>query len=184
MNTTFRRYTKPAIWLHWIIAILMLFMLFQQSFGDNFIRVPLGESFSGWRPSAHASIGIMILLLGLARLFWRLGHPPPALPTTVPRWQVLASHATHWAFYILMIAIPVLGLLAIVPYGAARLNVQDVTFFNLFPVAFMPNFGSWTGAAHELLTQVAKVLVLVHVLAALKHQFWDKDGLIGRMRPI
>ena len=184
MSTQTTRYTKPAIWLHWIIAVLMLFMLFQQFFGDNLIRVPVGGSLAGWRPSAHASIGITILLLGLARLCWRLGHPPPALPTTMPRWQVFASQATHWTFYALMIALPVTGMLAIVPYGAERLNVEDVTFFNLFPVAFMPNLGSWTGAAHELLTQVAKVLVIVHIVAALKHQFWDKDGLLGRMRPM
>jgi cytochrome b561 len=178
------RYTKPAIWLHWIIAILMVFMLFQQFFGDNLMRAPLGGSLAGWRPSTHASIGIMILLLGLARLFWRLGNPPPALPTTVPRWQVLVSQAMHWAFYALIVTIPLLGLLAIVPYGAERLDVESVTFFKLFPVAFMPNLGSWSGAAHELLTNVAKVLVIVHVLAALKHQFWDKDGLLGRMRPM
>ena len=139
---------------------------------------------AGWRPSAHASIGILILLLGLARLLWRLGNPPPALPATIPRWQVLASHATHWTFYALMVAIPVMGLLAIVPYGAERLNVEDVTFFKLFPVAFMPNLGVGRVAAHELLTKVAQVLVIVHVSAALKHQFWDKDGLLGRMRPM
>lgn len=184
MSIQTTRYTKPAIWLHWIIAVLMLFMLFQQLFGDNLIRVPIGGSLSGWKPSAHASIGILILLLGLARLFWRLGHPPPALPTLMPHWQVLASQATHWTFYVLMIALPVSGMLALVPYGAERLNVQDVAFFNMVRAAFMPNLGSWTGAVHELLTNVAKLLVIVHLLAALKHQFWDKDGLLGRMRPM
>jgi cytochrome b561 len=175
------RYTKTAILLHWIVAVLMVFMLV---FGDDYIRVPTGASLAGWEPSAHASIGILILLLGLARLFWRLGNPPPDLPKTIPGWQVLASRATHWVLYALMIAIPILGLLAIVPYGAERLNVENVTFFGLFPVALLPNMGDWTGDAHELLSNVARALVIVHVLAALKHQFWDKDGLLGRMRPM
>jgi cytochrome b561 len=179
MQTT--RYNKPAIWLHWITAIFMLFMLF---FGDNYIRVPRGASLAGWEPSAHASFGILILLLGLARLLWRLGNPPPALPQTIPRWQILVSLATYWAFYGLMVAIPVMGLLAIVPFGAERLNVEHVTFFKLFPVAFMPNLGDWTVDAHGLLANVAQALVIVHVLAALKHQFWDKDGILGRMRPM
>jgi hypothetical protein len=39
------------------------------------------------------------------------------------------------------------------------------------------------GVAHELLTHIAKLLVIVHVLAALKHQFWDNHGLLGRMVP-
>lgn len=181
MSTQTTRYTKPAIWLHWITAILMLFMLF---FGDDFIRVPRGGSLAGWEPSAHASFGILILLLGLARLFWRLGHPPPALPQKMPRWQVLASHATHWAFYALMVAIPLMGLLAIVPFGTERPNVEQVTFFKLFPVAFMPNLGDWTIDAHGLLANAAQALVIVHVAAALKHQFWDKDGLLRRMRPM
>jgi len=184
MSTHAARYTRPAIWLHWVIAVLMMFMLFQQFFGDNLIRVPVGGSLAGWKPSAHASIGILILLLGLARLFWRFGHPPPAQPTSMPRLQVFASKGTHWTFYALMIAIPVTGLLALVPYGAERLNAQDVEFFSMFRASFMPNLGSWTGALHELLTNVAKLLVIVHVLAALKHQFWDKDGIFGRMRPM
>ena len=82
-----------------------------------------------------------------------------------------------------MIALPVIGLLAVVPFGADRLDVEQVRFFNLFPVAFMPNLGNWTVAVHGLLANVAQALVIVHVLAALKHQFWDKDGLLARMWP-
>lgn len=181
MNTQISKYTKTAIWLHWIVAILMIGMLV---IGEDFIRVPRGTSLAGWGPSAHASVGIMILLLGLARIFWRLANPPPALPPTMPRWQAIASHISHWAFYALMIAIPVAGLLAIVPYGAARLDVDQVKFLQLFPVALMPNLGDWTMDAHEILSTVAEILVIVHVIAALKHQFWDKDGLLSRMRPI
>jgi cytochrome b561 len=175
------RYTKPAIWLHWITAVLMLFMLF---IGQGYMKVPRGASLAGWAPSTHASFGILILLLGLARLLWRLGNPPPALPQTMPRWQVLVSHATHWAFYALMVAIPLTGLLAMVPYGIERLDVEQVTFFKLFPVAFMPNLGDWVGNVHWLLFRVAKFLVIVHILAALKHQFWDRDGILARMRPM
>jgi len=184
MNVHAKRYTRTAIWLHWITAILMLVMLFQQMFGDNWMRVPIGASLAGWKPSAHASIGILILLLGLARLFWRVANPPPALPVAMPSWQVWASHVTHWMFYALMLGLPVTGMLALVPYGADRLDVDQVSFFGLIPTGFMPDLGTWTGAAHELLTNIAKLLVIVHVLAALKHQFWDRDGLMGRMSPM
>jgi cytochrome b561 len=181
MSTEINTYTKPAIWLHWITALLMLGMLF---FGEDLIRLPRGVSVAGWQPSAHASIGVLILLLGLTRLFWRLGHQPPTLLSTMPRWQVLASYATHWAFYALMIVIPIMGLLALVPYGAERLDIEQVTFFKLFPLSVMPNLGDWTGEIHALLSKVAQILVIIHVVAALKHQFWDKDGLLSRMRPM
>jgi cytochrome b561 len=70
-----------------------------------------------------------------------------------------------------------------VPYGAERLDVDKVVFFNLFPVAFMPNLGAWTMSAHEILGNIAKALIILHVIAALKHQFWDKDKLLQRMNP-
>jgi cytochrome b561 len=181
MDKTVARYTKIAIWLHWITALLMIFMLF---FGEDFIRVPRGVSLGGWQPTAHASWGIVILLLVVMRLLWRIGHKPPALPVTTPKWQALTSHITHMTFYGLMIAIPIFGLLALIPYGAERTDVDQVVFFNLFSLAFMPNLGRWTMDAHELLGDVAKILVVVHVAAALKHQFWDKDGLLSRMRPM
>jgi cytochrome b561 len=175
------RYTKTAVWLHWITALLMIFMLV---WGEDFIRVQPGESLGGWQPTTHASWGTVILLLVLLRLFWRMGHPAPALPDTMPNWQVTASHVAHWALYALMIAIPVTGLLALVPYGAERLDADKVVFFNLFSLHFMPNLGSWTQEAHEILGNVAKALIIIHVAAALKHQFWDKDGLLSRMRPM
>ncbi|CDZ70420.1 Hypothetical protein NGAL_HAMBI2610_20220 [Neorhizobium galegae bv. orientalis] len=177
------RYTRTAIWLHWVTAILMMFMLFQQMFSDNWMRVPVGGSLAGWKPSAHASIGIVILLLGLARLFWRLANSPPTLPAVMPRWQVWTSHVTHWMFYALLIGLPITGMLALTPYGAGRFDVEKVAFFRLIPATFMPDLGTWTGTAHELLTNIAKFLVLLHVLAVLKHHFWDRDGLLGRMLP-
>lgn len=181
MQTQIRRYAKAAIWLHWITAILMLFILF---YADDYIRVPRGGSLAGWRPSAHASIGILIGLLALARLFWRMGNPPPALPGHMSRWTVLASHTVHRAFYGLMIAIPVTGLLAIVPFGDDRLNLDAVTFLGFLPVAIMPDLGAWTIDMHALLSNVAQALVIVHVSAAMVHQFWKKDRLMDRMNPM
>jgi cytochrome b561 len=175
------RYTRTAIFLHWISAAVMLFMLF---LSEDLIKVPRGASLGGWEPSTHVSFGLLVLLLTVCRLLWRIGHPAPALPVSIPKWQVMASHLTHAAFYVLMIAIPVLGLLAIVPYGAERLDVDHVMFFNLFPVAFMPNLGEWSAELHEIFAKIAQILVVVHVAAALKHQFWDKDGLLSRMRPM
>ena len=181
MNTTVTRYTKTAIWLHWIVAIVMIFMLF---FGEDLIRVPRGGSLGGWQPTAHASWGVVVLLLAVARLLWRIGHKPPALPQSTRRWEAVLAHVTHFGLYALMIAIPVFGLLALIPYGATRTDVDQVVFFNLFSLAFMPNLGDWTMSAHELLGNIAKILVILHIVAALKHQFWDKDGLLSRMRPM
>lgn len=175
------RYTKIAIWLHWITAVLMLFMLFV---GQGYMKVPVGAPFAGWKPSAHASFGVLILLLTMARLLWRYGNPPPALPPVVARWKAFAANATHWAFYGLMIAIPVTGLLALAPYSDERLDAGNVTFLRLFPINLLPNLGSWTAEVHSLLSKVTKALVIMHVVVALKHRFWNPRELSGRMPPM
>lgn len=172
------RYTALAIWLHWITALMMIFMLI---WGEDLMRVQRGVSLANWQPTAHASFGVLILLLAIVRLLWRIGNPTPALPNNMPNWEKTLSHVTHWAFYALMILIPVLGLMALAPFGEEHANVDQVMFFNLISLAFMPNLGEWTAEAHEILSTIAKLLVILHVLAALKHQFWNKDGLMRRM---
>jgi cytochrome b561 len=178
---TSERYSKTAIWLHWITAAIMLFMLI---FSEDLIKLPRGAAIGplDWGPTAHASFGLLVLLLALARLLWKMGHPSPP-PPAMPRWQQIATSATHHLFYVLMIAIPVFGLLALAPYGTEHAGTENVVFFNLFSVNVMPNLGEWTSEAHELLGKLAQVLVIIHVAAALKHQFWDKDNLLARMWP-
>jgi len=172
------KYTKVAIALHWIIAVLMLYMLFP---GDELIEVPRGETMSLWGPTAHASLGILVLILTLVRIAWRLGNPPPPPPAGMPGWQITATAVVHGILYLLMLAIPLFGWFALAPYGAARLDANAVSFFWLFPVNVMPDIGGWTGEVHELTGNLAKILIGIHVLAALKHQFIDKDGLMRRM---
>jgi cytochrome b561 len=175
------RYTKTAIWLHWVIALLIIFLLFP---GHELIEVRRGGDLSDWQPTAHASLGMLVLLLTLVRITWRFANPPPALPDHMPRWQMMASHALHSLFYVLMLALPLTGLMALQGFGAQRLNPEAVGFFKLFSLYGLPDLGHWTEEAHELSGQAAKLLLALHIFAALKHQFWDKDGLLSRMRPM
>ncbi len=178
MTATSEKYTKVAIALHWVIAILMIFMLF---FSEDLIKVPRGSSLADWGPTAHASIGLLILLLSVVRIGWRLSNPPPPLPTNMPYWQVMATQVSHAGFYLLLIAIPLLGWFAMAPYAAEHTDPQAVTFFKLFAVDIMPDIGGWTIEAHDIVGKLAMFLLFLHVLAALKHQFIDKDGLMRRM---
>jgi cytochrome b561 len=174
------RYTQTAIWLHWIIAILILFLLFP---GEDLIRTSPGSELSGWQPTLHASLGMLVLVFSVLRLVWRVANPPPPLPVAMPAWQIRVSHVMHWTFYALMIFMPLTGWLALSPYGAERVSPEAVTFFNLFSLYLMPDLGEWTGEAHELSGKLMQLLLVLHVLAALKHQFWDKDGMLRRMSP-
>jgi cytochrome b561 len=180
MTTTSERYTRVAIYLHWVIAALIIFLLFP---GEDLIKVPRGGSMADWQPTAHASFGIVVLILSVIRIAWKLGHTSPPLPAGMPRWQEIATHSVHGLFYVLMIVLPLSGWLALSPYGAERLNAEAVTFFKLFSLYSMPDLGGWTGEAHEIAGKITIVLLILHVVAALKHQFWDRDGLLKRMNP-
>jgi cytochrome b561 len=180
MTTSTLRYTSTAIWLHWIIAILIVFLLFP---GHELIEVQRGGDLSGWQPSAHASLGLLVLLLSAVRIFWRVMHKAPPLPGHMPRLQVVASHALHGLFYVLMLALPLTGLMALQSFGADRLNPEAVSFFKLFSLYGLPDLGEWTSEAHDVAGNATKLLLALHVAAALKHQFWDRDGLLKRMSP-
>ena len=177
MSGVSARYSTIAIWLHWITAIILIYMLF---WGEGLIKargaaVPTN-------PNLHASLGITILILAALRLTWRLMNPPPA-DVLMPAWQRTASHALHWLFYAAMILIPLSGMAALDRSIAGKHpEFANLTFFGLFTIPHYPL--SWFGAAHGLMTNITIGLLILHVGAALKHQFIDRDGLLKRMSPL
>jgi cytochrome b561 len=182
MDTPRIRYDKAAMALHWIIAVLMIFMMF---FGEDLIKQPRGEAGAAGitgQPSLHVSIGIAILVLSLARLVWRLVNPPPPYSVTMKPWEVFVSKITHVLFYVLLIGIPVTGWLAFAGYAGEHPALSATTVFGLFPVPIAP-FGGELGEIHELGSNLAMVLLFLHVAAALKHQFIDRDAIFRRMMP-
>ncbi|MFO1034876.1 MAG: cytochrome b [Hyphomicrobiales bacterium] len=180
-STQTTRYNTVAIILHWLTALIMFYMLV---FGEDLIRRPRTTPLASddWGPNTHASWGLVILLLTVLRIVWRLTHETPAHPATMKPWEIKLSAITHGLLYLLMLGIPVLGLFAFANYAPEHANA-DATFFKLFSVNFMPNLGGWTESAHAISTKLAWALIALHVLAALKHQFVDKDNLMARMRP-
>lgn len=135
----------------------------------------------------HKSFGLSILALALFRLGWRLTHRAPALPTAMPGWQKLAARGLHWVFYALMILTPLAGW-AIVSVSPTDIPTK---WFGIFTVPHLPFFGGETSRAledmmeerHEILAFAILYLLALHVAAALKHQFFDKDGVMSSIIP-
>lgn len=171
------RYTRVAIALHWLIAAFLL-LQFALGWGMQLIaKQPAGPRADAF--NLHKSFGLLLLGLMIARIAWRLGHEPPALPP-MPRWQVLAARADHLLLYVLVVALPLSGYL-----GSA---------FSGYPVRFfgMP-LPSWAGR-HEALKEAMSTVhlvcswalacvVAVHLAAVAKHVLIDRDELLGRMKP-
>jgi cytochrome b561 len=169
-------YTKVAVAMHWLIALLI------------FLNVGLGffmETFPKKAPGHdevlfyHASFGSLIFMLAVFRLFWRSTHKPPALPSTIPAWQRGLAHTLHWVLYSLMLLVPLTGYLHRMAGG------HPVSFFGLgyLPVLIGKDepLRLLTDTLHVSLVWVLCTLVVGHIGAALKHRLIDRDGVIQRM---
>lgn len=179
--TTSQSYNSVAIALHWILALLMIFMVF---LGEELMEAAEeGGTATTFQPSLHVSIGVSILVLTVARLVWRLMNPPPPLPQTMKTWERGLSHVMHIAFYVLMIGVPLLGWLAIPEFVADEPGMAGISAFG-FGLPSAPDLGFEAKEAHEIGSNIAMILIVLHVLAALKHQFFDRDGLMRRMSPV
>jgi len=169
------RYTSIAIILHWVMALL-IFVTWSIAIAiDDMPLSPARITGLSW----HKWLGVTIFFLVILRLLWRAIHPAPPLKVQMPAWQEMVMQLTHFTLYLLMVAIPVIGWLMSSAKG------YTVNYFGLFELPDLVDkdkaLGDQLKLIHELLANGLMVLVGLHILAALKHQFIDKDGLLGRM---
>lgn len=179
--STSTRYGATAIALHWLLALALVGLFVLGLYMTGLPFSPQRLKLYNW----HKWVGMVVLTLSFIRLFWRLTHRAPALPTAVaaamPAWQHWVHHGTHYALYALFFAVPLLGW----AYSSAA--GFPIVVFGVLP---LPDFV----AADKALAEVIKpwhgyaayamaALVALHVAAALKHQFIDGDGLMSRMLP-
>ncbi|WP_375398793.1 cytochrome b [uncultured Sphingomonas sp.] len=173
------RYTRVAIWLHWLVAIGVVAnvaLAWLWPLGDA--HPAIGEYV---RPmiDTHKSIGITVLGLAILRLLWRVGHRPPPFPTSYRSWEGAAAHIVHWGLYFVIFAMPVSGWVMDSAYKDAALHPNH--YFGTFEwprLGFIMDLPADTrqmihdraGAAHSLIAYLVYLLVFLHVAGALKHQ--------------
>ncbi len=176
-----QRYGLVAIALHWVLAVAIVTAFVVGLTLEDMPLSPAKLKLINW----HKWAGVAILALPVARLLWRLTHRPPALPEPIarsmPGWQMAAFHGTHHLMYLLFFAVPLLGW----AYSSAK--GFPIVWFGVLPlpdlVAKNEALADVLKPAHALAAWGLLGLVGLHVAAALKHQFIDKDGLLERMRP-
>jgi len=156
-------YTKPQIALHWLIVVLVgAQFLTAEAMQQFFEKAEDAGVLAGFPTNpiavAHAGGGGAILLLMLMRLGLRLAYGAPPAPHSLTPILRLASRATHYAFYVVLVALPATGMAALY----------------ITPEA---------GDLHVLLRAVLLVLIVAHVAGALTHAFVFKDGVVRRMLP-
>jgi cytochrome b561 len=170
-------YTRTAIFLHWLIAIMILC---SAGFGMVLEDMKFSPQKLHWI-AYHKWTGITIFILVALRLLWRLYRPAPPLPSAMPAWQRQAAHASHFLLYALMLATPVVGWLQ---SSAAGITV---TWFNLVtlpsPLVKDKEFAETLMQTHAFLAFSILGLVALHAAAAIKHHVIDRDDVLTRMLP-
>jgi cytochrome b561 len=182
------RYSTVAIALHWLIALGIIVNI---GFGLYFVDLPRADPDRFFLTQTHKSIGLTILVLSILRVIWRLMNPAPPLPATMSPAMRFAAHATHFLLYVLIVFIPLSGWLLVSssPLGLPTMYFgwfawPDLPFFSDLPRAAKKMWSHEFGAVHVYLAWSAIVLVTLHVLAALYHQFIRRDVVLGRMLPL
>lgn len=170
-----QRYSGIAILLHWALALLLLFQL---GLGWSLEALPHATLFVAFQ--FHKSVGILILVLSLARLLVRLFVPRPAPVEGAPALKLLAS-VVHWGLYGVMILGPITGWIIV---STARVKLPTL-LFGTIPLPHLPLGAAWNEPAetiHGLIGWLLAGLVVLHVAGALRHHLL-RDDLIGRMMP-
>ncbi|MBH3371786.1 cytochrome b [Pseudomonas juntendi] len=158
--------------LHWLMAVLILAMLF--------IGVTMVADLSLRHPvliSLHKATGLALLVLVVLRIGVRLAVPPPPLPADLPTGPRGAAGASHLALYGLMLAMPLLGWAMLSAGDYPRpLGLPAIAPHNLQLYAVLRQAHGWAG-------YLLFATVLVHVGAALMHAWVRRDGVLRSMWP-
>lgn len=180
------KYTRPAIVLHWLIAVLIglnvALGLLAESLPDDWIRPAI---------DSHKSIGLTVLGLVALRILWRVTHAPPPLPHYAG-WEKTASHLTHFALYVVIVGLPLTGWMHNSAFKAAA--DHPLTLYGLVEV---PRIGWIVKIAqpdkdllhgvffgwHASFAWALYGLFALHIAGALKHHWVDRHRELQRMWP-
>ena len=195
MNVS-NRYTKTAVVLHWLIAIAIFDMfalgwymselpkdapkqMAYDLFDLGIYTWQLAEEASPrtFYFNLHKSIGITLLALIAFRIFWRISHKPPALLSSYSAIERKLATGAHHLLYLLMVALPVSGIVM------ALSSKYGVKWFGMdfLPGLDNPGLRDAFKEVHEIIGAIILLVIIVHILGALKHKFIDKDTTMQRM---
>lgn len=184
-HTSERRYSPVGVAFHWTMAGLILFQLW---WGWRTGHLPVGAK-KLHAYDVHSQVGLLILVLTLARMFWRVLIPGPVNDADKPGWQSKAAHLTHFVFYACLLGLPLSGWAML----SATAREQDLSVAGVAPWPQLPFEGlappllwaieAWAEQLHWGFVIAILLLIPLHAGAALKHEVMDRDDVLKGMLP-
>jgi cytochrome b561 len=178
IRNTSTEYGFVSKFFHWGIALLFLIQYFL-IFWKTYFLPPKSAIANFFIAGLHEPIGIITFIFAVLTISWRLMNVKPIFPLDMPSWERFSARSVHLLLYLVMLVMPLSGLLMTVAGG------HPPSFFGLFqiPEFMAPNkaLSGFLWGIHESTAYAIVVLVGVHILAALKHHFIDRDNVLKRM---
>lgn len=177
---TWSNWGAVAKFFHWLIAVAIIGNIALGLYAAELPTSPAKVEMFYW----HKTTGLTILWLVLLRLLWRFTNPAPRLPPTMPGWQRALAHVSHVLLYVLMIAMPLSGWVIHSASGFPLVLYGLVEVPDIVPESLDQGMVQDAAAsAHYWIFVAICVLLAIHVLAALKHHFINRDSVLVRMLP-
>jgi len=169
------QYGGMAKALHWGLAVLIIFMLI----GGHQLE-DLAPAFKSETAKLHTGVGLVILGLAIARVLWRWRHPVAPVEG-LRRWEIVGSKTVHVALYGLMLMQPLVGI------AMAAFATYPVEAFGVIEISALARGDNelYEGLRklHALGFLLLSLLILVHLLASLRHHFLKRNIVLKRMLP-
>lgn len=184
------RYNGVAVVLHWAIAVMIIGLLASGIWMVDAVKIDATMADAIQVYQVHKSFGLSVLVLSILRLAWRVLHPAPPLPSGMSFVERAGSHLSHLAFYGFMIGAPLTG------WAMVSVSPQAVPtfYFWLVQIPHLPILATLAAEAkpavetvfmnaHAIIGWMMLALLGLHVAAALKHHFVNRDTVLARMVP-
>ncbi|MCX7115512.1 MAG: cytochrome b [Gammaproteobacteria bacterium] len=172
-----KHYTTTSKLLHWLVALIVIPMVLGSFYLEDLPQIYKGSAFM-----LHKSFGLTILVLMILRLIHIHRAGRPDLPGTVACWEIMLSRVVQYSLYLSLILMPLCG------WVMSTAADHSPVYFNLVTLPFpwvSPDkaLSDWMFQAHRTLAFVIIGLLCLHILGALKHHWFDKDGVLKNMLP-
>lgn len=166
--------------LHWTIAILVL-VQFYLIYWKHWVLPEKSPIANFYINGLHKPIGVVVLLLAICAVTWKVNNPKPGYPPNMPSWEKQSAIFVQSLLYLILFAMPISGLIMSTAAG------YPPNFFGLyqFPQFLTKNdvMAQFFFDVHEITGYLVIALVVIHVGAALKHHFFERDDVLKRMLP-
>lgn len=176
LKNTINSYGLISKIIHILVAILIITILV---LGFVMTNVPKDFAYKMPMVLAHKSLGLLGVVLSPLVILWSLMSIKPAYPSSMASISVFFATIIRHALLLLIAIMPWSGYIMATSAG------RQVKFFELFIFPSLinasPAIGKIAYAVHVFCAPIAAILIIVHILAALKHHFIDKDNILKRM---